>query len=104
MLDAKSGRELRRFGRDSESYHVKGLFVLDGGTRVVTSDQRLRIWDFASGTELLALDTDRFGPGTICADLARGVLATGSGFFTDPAEVLVWPLSANGDLQASTGR
>jgi WD40 repeat protein/serine/threonine protein kinase len=104
VLDADSGRELRRFGRDSESYHVKGLFVLDGGTRLVTSDQRLRIWDFASGTELLALDTDRFGPGTICADVSRGVLATGSGFFTDPAEVLVWPLSANGDLKAATGR
>ncbi len=104
VLDARSGRELRRFGRDSESYHVKGLVVLDGGTRVVTSDQRLRIWDFASGTELLALDTDRFGPATLCADVARGVLATGSGFFTDPAEVLVWPLSADVVLDDPTGR
>ena len=104
VLDARSGRELRRFGRDSESYHVKGLVVLDGGTRVVTSDQRLRIWDFASGTELLALDTDRFGPATLCADVARGVLATGSGFFTDPSEVLVWPLSADVDLDDPTGR
>ena len=104
VLDAKSGRELRRFGRDSESYHVKGLVVLEGGTRVVTSDQRLRIWDLASGTELLALDTDRFGPATLCADVSRGVLATGSGFFTDPSEVLVWPLSADVVLGDPSGR
>ena len=104
VLDAKSGLELRRFGRDSESYHVKGLFALDGGARLVTSDQRLRIWDFASGTELLALDTDRFGPATICADVSRGVLATGSGFFTDPAEVLLWPLSASAALGEPIGR
>jgi hypothetical protein len=57
---------------------------------------------------LLALDTDRFGPSTLCADLSRGVLATGSGFFTDPAEVLLYPLVATlpeiGSASAPAGR
>jgi len=108
VIDARSGAELRRFGRDSESYHVRGIFAVDGGRRVLTSDQQLRIWDLETGTELLALDTDRFGPSTLCADLSRGVLATGSGFFTDPAEVLLYPLVATlpeiGSASAPAGR
>jgi hypothetical protein len=47
------------------------------------------------GRELMALDGDRFDPGVVCVVPERGLLAFGGGFFTAPAEVLVWPLGAS---------
>jgi serine/threonine protein kinase/WD40 repeat protein len=93
VFDAATGARLRRFGRDDPAYGIADVQLTADGRRAVTADRQLRIWDFERGIELLALDGDRFMPSTLCVDEARGLLAAGAGYFTDPAELLVWPLS-----------
>ena len=91
-LDPATGSELRRFGRGNPHQPVTHLQVTPDGQRLVTTDQRLRIWDLQAGRELLALDTVRYEPGAVLALPERGVLAAGGGYFTEPAELLLWPL------------
>lgn len=93
QLDPKTGAEIRHFGRGTAHQPVSHLQVTPDGARLVTTDQRVRIWDLKVGRELLAFDTDRYEPGAVLAAPERGVLAAGGGYFTDPSELLLWPLS-----------
>ena len=93
VFEAATGRQLRRFGRDDPAFGIDDIQLTADGRRVIATDRQLRIWDFERGIELLALDGDRFSPSAICVDDQRGVLAAGAGFFTDPSELLVWPLA-----------
>jgi WD40 repeat protein len=91
-LDPRTGVERRHFGKGRPFFAVHCVRVAADGRRLVSADQQIRVFDLHDGMELLSLDGDRYDPGVVLIEPARGVMVTGGGYFTDPAEVMVWPL------------
>lgn len=94
-VEVRSRREVRQLPLANGGQRIYDLACSADGRRLWVADQRFRIVQMPEGRELMALDGDRFDPGVVCVVPERGLLAFGGGFFTAPAEVLVWPLGAS---------
>jgi hypothetical protein len=102
LWDIATGKELHRFGRSSSGYGPVVAFSPDGRTLVTADeDNRIRLWEVASGGERLRLagHTGRVGS-LLFAAHGRTLISTSS-----DTTALVWDLTGlRGQAPAADGK